>query len=154
LIGMLRIAVATYLMVVTAAGPWFCCCAPVRLAAIFSSPRIEKPVTEGCPNCCTHHDQQRPQRQPADDPIKPQPNRPGCPCRGEPTQSVALPPAAEGTKHLPTTDLTERLSVIAPFTAVATVGEPGSSVLHLGGRRAHPFLTADEILRALHNLLC
>jgi hypothetical protein len=67
---------------------------------------------------------------------------------------VALPPAADATKQLPINDLTERLTGIAPFIAIDAVGISCSPVLHLGGRRAHPFLSADDILRALHNLRC
>src|SRR5579859_574252 len=88
--GMLRTAVATYLMVVTVLGPSLCCCALAPFASILPCRSVEKPAPKPCQSCCAHH-QERPNRSLADNPIKPRPTRPGCPCRGELTPSAALP---------------------------------------------------------------
>jgi hypothetical protein len=153
-IAMLRIAVASYLMIVTAAGPWFCCCAPARFAAFLTHPCIEKPVTEQCSSCCCkHHDQGSSGPQAPDEPVK-VPARPGCPCRGDSAQLIALPPALEGTNPLPIGELSERVTGVAPCFSTDAIEAPCSSSLFWGARRAHPFLSADDLLRALHNLRC
>ena len=46
---MFRTAVSVYLMVVTLAGPWLCCCTTARAAALFSRPAAGGPAAPAEP---------------------------------------------------------------------------------------------------------
>ncbi len=147
---MLRIAVATYLMLVTTAGPLFCCCMPTRLAAMVSPPMTGAPVSVGCHDCCGRPAKSPDRQTPVDDSEAPQPAQPGCPCQG-PACSVALLFTSESNKlsALPL----DSLACLPPVPSLDLVF-PSCSGPSVGTRRAHPFLTADDILHVLHMLRC
>ena len=85
---MFRIVVATYLMIVAAAGPTACCCTLVRLATRhLPSPAPAVPT----PAPCCHH--APPAQQSKDEPRRP---APGCPCKqAGGCEGVALPAAPD-----------------------------------------------------------
>ncbi len=153
LLDMLRIAAATYLMVITAVNPLLCCCAPVCLVHVVPRPSIEKLAPVSCPNCCTHR-QKCPRPVNSDYPVNPPPTRPDCPCRGERAQSVALPSVVQTAKLLLRIGHVDQPAGSVPFLVVDAVGTPCSPELDCGERRSHPFLTAADKLRALHILRC
>jgi hypothetical protein len=78
---MARLALSVYLMVATVGGPWWlCCCAPARVADLFTARWTVQPVvqqqeqdTPKC-SCCQHH-------KPAPAPTKEKaPSTPSAPC--------------------------------------------------------------------------
>src|SRR5262249_22800511 len=147
---MLRVAMATYLVIVTAAGPLFCCCAPRRLSALFQPSASPLSVPrEGC--CCGHH--ARPEQPtPPDGPERPQPSQPACPCQDGPVCTVDLPSASELTR--PSAAPSDGPPALAPAHLPAGALPGCSSLAALGAQRAHPVLTADELLRVHHMLRC
>jgi hypothetical protein len=148
---MIRVALAAYLALMSAFGPWACCCAPARLASgLFS------PGRPSAPSCCRHkassagHAQQAPGRCPG----APQsPSRPACPCKeGQAVEAAVLPAPAEDTTGAPARMVAERL---------IPAGLPGAGPsLHAGGHAAwpavagRPFLSTHDLLCAHHVMRC
>src|SRR5690348_2355440 len=85
---MVRVGMSLYLMLVMAAGPWFCCCSFTRLAYWLLTP--PPPTTKTSPAadahaCC------RPHPVPDKSPKKPdRPHRPTCPCQERSSTLSAL----------------------------------------------------------------
>src|SRR5262245_15165910 len=94
---MFRVVVG-YLVLVTFAGPWLCCCTFARLAAHASTPAVPAaPAVPSCP-CCCHEDADK-VTFPADEPAAPSPKVPDCPCRhGTAGQVVSLPSLSAETE--------------------------------------------------------
>jgi hypothetical protein len=140
---MIRVALAAYLALVSAFGPWACCCAPARLAASLFSP-----ARASAPSCCRHkapagHAQQAPSHRP-DGPQSP--SRPACPCKdGAAFEPATLPPATEDT-----TGASARMPGEGPLAP----GFPGFDLSpHTGGQGAWPVLAGSPFLSP-HDLLC
>ena len=149
---MVRAGMSLYLMLVMAAGPWFCCCSFTRLACWLLTP---PPPTKASPaadahSCC------RPHPVPDKSPKKPdRPHRPTCPCQERSSTPSTLSVLeseinrdGERSKLDPSgshLDLVS-LAMIAIFPAgvIQVPCETASS----------HFLTAREMLRAHHVLRC
>jgi hypothetical protein len=140
---MIRVALAAYLALTSAVGPWACCCAPGRLAS-----RLFSPAREGAPSCCQHraaagHEQQAPSHCPRG---RHSPFRPGCPCKeGLAFEAAVLPPSTEdttGASPRPGGDWR-----LAP--GCLGLGSPP----HAGGPAAWPALPGAPFL-STHDLLC
>lgn len=146
---MLRLAVTAYLTVVSATGPWVCCCTASRIAALLDS-RSGK--TSAPRRCCGHHTGQS--RAPKHDHV-PGPEAPCCPCPLDPSRSPAAALGSyEPTKQFEAREA-ERASS-APFLS-PDVDPCSGRTCPQGtprGLSALPFLTADDILRAFHILRC
>jgi hypothetical protein len=155
----LRVAVSAYLMFVTAAGPWLCCCTTARLATLFRPSAADTHHTTPAHPCCCR-DADGPDRDAApsrsERPREPQ-DRDGhkCPCRQNGSRDTAgLPPSADRDgQALARQTLQGAPDFVAPHVCGTSPLCPGN---HLAppDLPAFPFLTAQEILRAHHNLLC
>jgi hypothetical protein len=104
---MLRIGLAIYLALVTAAGPWLCCCTVTRLVS--PAPPQKHTGAPAAPSSCCHHEKSpaanhelTPGNAPHDQPAHPR--RDPCPCRTtllgaevpkNATSDVALTPTGE-----------------------------------------------------------
>jgi hypothetical protein len=150
---MVRVVVVAYLVVVTAAGPWLCCCTPARLAAMLPSPSTTVPSTSARHDCCTGHGEAAHRSAPAGVQDRAPPSGHPCPCQGATPCSVMLPPAPEGTD--PSADAPSQ-SLIGPASVPMMDGVLTScpAPAFQGARGAPPFLTADDLLHVLHRLRC
>lgn len=152
---MVRVGLCLYLMFATVAGPLFCCCTLGPSAARPDRPAKQESRAHGC---CQHHTTTVPQDQthqsspeqrhrPADGP--------SCPCRQDGSRQAVLTSLdSEVTWQLQSRQAFQALvtaSAILPATACLSPDRdfPPSEV---GG--AWPFLTAQDILCALHILRC
>ena len=135
---MIRVALAVYLALASAVGPWACCCAPGRLAS-----RLFSPAPAGAPSCC-HHKAATDQPAPSHCPRAP--SHPRCPCKeGLAFDAAVLPPSTEDT-----TGASARLSGDWPLAS----GSPGlGSPPTAGGPAAWPALPGAPFL-STHDLLC
>ncbi len=151
---MLRIAVATYLMLVTVAGPWLCCCSPARLSALFSKPSTETSSAPARPPCCSHHADPCPENDPGSTPAQPQPTRAPCPCQDRPDGSALVsPPLSEETRQILADD-SEAPGDLFSLPAFHHELVLGFRLPVARAPDALPFLTTDDILHALHILRC
>jgi hypothetical protein len=151
---MFRIAVVTYLMVAQVAGSLVCCCT-VRPRATSPARAADAPAQQPAPDlpaCCRKHLAQEQRHLPQDRPGKPQPGRPGCPCRQQAPGNAAVFFGSEATQHLQR-DLSQGPVAVLPFLTDSCHSAAASS-LGLGEAHALPFLTADDILDRLHILRC
>jgi hypothetical protein len=150
---MVRVGMSLYLMLVMAAGPWFCCCSFTRLAGwlLAPLPSTKTSPAAGAHACC------RPHPVPDKSSKKPdRPHRPTCPCQERSSTSSALsvleseikrgdgerPKLDPSGSHL---DLaSSALSAIFPAGIIQVPCESAAS----------HFLTARDMLRAHHVLRC
>src|SRR5262249_29129757 len=102
---MFRLAVALYLVIVTAVRPAACCCTFTRLAVRAS----DEPAAprSACSSCCQHGQEGR--QPPAHAPAPPgaprgtrpsAPDRPGCPCKQAASEFVGLPAAHDEAQEV------------------------------------------------------
>lgn len=151
---MARIGLSLYLMLAALAGPCFCCCSAERLTALFAPPMKQA----SCARCCGNHQyttgyQHR--RTPEQRPGNEQPNRPSCPCQEHGRQQVPLVSVdSELAKHLQFRYSTQGpavllLAALASLSSIADC-DPEKS----GENGLLPFLSAQDILCALHILRC
>lgn len=148
---MSRITVAAYLMVVTAAGPWACCCTATRLSALLrhatTSRSHSAPPSRAC---CGHHG--HPGGTSKD---RQAPERPRCPCREQSFGSAeALRPTAEAADQLQHRHLSSVPFGIPELLTAGPRPPHSEGALDRPGLSALPFLTTDDLLRALHILRC
>jgi hypothetical protein len=139
---MVRIGLSLYLMIAAAASPCFCCCTGERLAALFAFPTRQ---AAHC-GCCGCH-------QPATG-HQDQPGRPSCPCQQDGQQRLFLASLdsdfveqAQAHPVIPPADLPAGALTALP------VSPQGDALVTTVGR-ALPFVTSQDILRALHILRC
>lgn len=147
--AMIRIGLAIYLIFATVAGPWFCCCSATRLAnALGQLTRARESHVNSCSQrsgCCScrHAAQQGSDESPP---------KPRCPCHDKHGAKVAPTSGFDIVKWV---RLSLGESAGGPLVPVSACKAPlplqpdsgaSSSVL--------PFLTAQDMLRALHNYLC
>jgi hypothetical protein len=151
---MVRVGLALYLMLATAAGPWLCCCTADSLFVLCAGTR---PESAGAHCSCGHHggDRAHPTTKPrgtADDPS--QVPRGPCPCKqSRPEPSVFLPPehssGAQPGRFLETLPSTEAGSFFLSASSL-TLPAGGHSTESIIGSWHDP----RDILRALHILRC
>ena len=156
---MLRIAAATYLVLMQFAGPLLCCCAAVRPSASCCRDlgRLGNTTSATGHACCDHHglnSERQGARHGAPDCPR-LPSRSGCPCQQDSCQAPASPLDSSeafrcSNQRLPFQGFLDVLSVL-----------PTGGLLHLDGNlladrdvRAHPFLTSTDLLCVFHNLRC
>ena len=155
---MLRIGLVSYLILTTLAGPALCCCTTTHLLASVAPPvkaERSQPIHQGH-GCC--HDDQATQDEHGNVPEsrsgKPQqPRRPSCPCKEYRFEALVLASHhSEFTKQIQLTPqgLVEMVSSL-PTAALLSVKEitqvPRECMIF-------PFLTAQDILRALQTFRC
>jgi hypothetical protein len=153
---MVRIAVVTYLMVAQAAGSLVCCCtvarqaaSPVRLADV----KAHQPPSAD-PPCCCHKDKGE-QRGIPDSPVKSNPGGRGCPCQRGPAKNAAVLSLDSGTgKPFQQRQLLQGAVDVLAFGPPACPHASDARLPAVCEANALPFLTADDILRALHILRC
>ena len=152
---MVRIGLSLYLMCSALAGPWLCCCTTERLSALFASP-TKKTSHVGC---CGHHQaatgsqkHRAPQQRPGQ---QEQPGSPSCPCQEDGSRQVALVSLdSEVAQQLQSRQIpqgpVELVAVISTALCLSAKGDRQIS----GQGILMPFLTAQDILCAHHNLRC
>jgi hypothetical protein len=142
---MLRTGVSIYLMLVTLAGPGLCCCTLTQHRHRLPSTAKQKPLERPC---CCHRQAKAPSQSTPVEPKKP------CPCKEHGAMPVAfLQNQSCSAQQL---DFAEQLHYFADVASLACVNEvpspvasQQSPVLGMSG-----CLTAQDLLRALHILLC
>lgn len=152
---MLRIGLILYLMLAMLAGPALCCCLAERLTAEFARPAEQE--SSGSCACRKHQSQPQSQyRAPEQRPDKQdRPHRSPCPCQEHRSQETALVSQDSNlAQQLQSRQLLQgpiELLTIPP-TALC-LSSYGDSDLPRE-RAVLPFLTAQDLLRALHMLRC
>jgi hypothetical protein len=155
---MFRVGLSICLMLSVAQGPWLCCCTVARLFLAAGLGRAAGPPREASPSrhdcCCCCHDGQSSGHGNTAGPQRPgpAPARHPCPCRQHrPDLTSLVPPQGPATSpSLVTYNIPAPAAVVLPASLPAP-----DSCLHGGGtERDLPFLTARDILRALHILRC
>jgi hypothetical protein len=149
---MVRTVVSTYLIFSTLLSQSLCCCTLLHAPA----PVAPQKAGEACPAsrrscCCCHHERPGEDQHPAADQSKrPQPpDRRPCPCREQKTRLVAWLPAesqAQPTSPGLADSLPAPLATAGSDFVCAAPACPQRSVL--------PFMTAQDLLHALHMLRC
>jgi hypothetical protein len=148
---MLRVAVTYCLVLVTAAGPWLCCCASSRMTGTCHALQSLLGAS-GCGQrgCCGHG----PSRDLPQDGDKPSPSAPGdCPCKAFAPSYAVLPPkpvkaadlASGDAEHLGLSKVWNTPFAIYPSLAAPSLKEWDSS-RHSGAPR--------DILAVLQTLRC
>ena len=144
---MTRVALSLYLIIATAAGPWWlCCCAPGRVVELLASLKPANYVEEGTPNCCCKHEKGFPTK-----PVPDKSSPPRVPCECKDTQPT---PYVQGESRLdelrqlssmqPGVDITvESLQIIMTQVGLGTTPLP-----------AFPGLSGRELLALNHILRC
>lgn len=147
---MIRIGLATYLAFATVAGPWFCCCSATRLA--YELGQLTRSSASRGHSCsqrsgCCHC---RNAGKENDDELPPKPR--SCPCQDKNGAKVA---PASGFDFVKWVRLSVGESAGGSVILVPTLRAPLLSILqdHISVS-TQPFLTAQDMLRALHNYLC
>ena len=137
----MRVFLAILMTVAQIAGPWLCCCGPVRAAASQASAKAPPPVTDDtCPHCKEHTPP--PPVQPKDPPKAPD----RCPCGG-----VLVMSAPADKPELPKLD---SLLVVVTVEPPQTIPLVSASPRAVCGLREVPHLTAEDRLFAHHVLRC
>jgi hypothetical protein len=157
---MLRVGLSISLILSMVPGPWLCCCTAARLvsAAGLGRPSARPGAADPARQhdcCCCCHQTASPVRDKAVVPQRdgPAPARPTCPCRQRQFDLVSLPPAQGAAGRLPLLMHDTQGAPAAP----AFSGCVSALSSYQEGREAErnlPFLTARDILRALHILRC
>lgn len=144
-------ALAILITLAQVAGPWLCCCGPVRVSATLAGTAEAKPVapakqpSSDCPHC----KKQESPAAPVPTDSKPHPTPDACPCGG--VELVAVP--------------VERLVEAAELVAVGDSVAPGGvaafdspvishAVASVPGLRELPNMTVRDRLFAHHVLRC
>lgn len=149
----MRLALALYLMIVTAAGPWACCCTLARLATKLSAKSTSDAAPAESHSCCK---QKAPRVPSPEEHDRKDPGRSDCPCKQAGDCSSHL----IATSHDESRDAT--LRVLAG--AAASLFSPEFSVLTGAAHAALPSsgaprgslssLSKDDLLHVHHMLRC
>ena len=147
---MIRIGLSVYLMLVTLAGPWLCCCQLPRLSAQFMalmrSSKMEAPG--GNHSCCQHHAPAKKSEQPV------HPGVPSCPCRGTDAEAPALVLLeSEGARQLDR-DLNSQAVDLLDGASLSGTVVPSFTLMLTSPTLSSPVLTGRDILSSLHILRC
>ena len=151
---MVRNLLSICLILTTLTGQCLCCCTAARLLEPKSAPdQARRPIPACC--CC---DLGQPASGSRAVVVKerreksPSPAQPRCPCREQKSQTtMADSSGTQGAWHMASM-LQSALDAASIATAASPTAEGRSPVS--AGRRHLPFLTAQDILRALHILRC
>ncbi|MFO0842316.1 MAG: hypothetical protein U0797_07930 [Gemmataceae bacterium] len=152
----MRFVVALYLVIVTAAGPWACCCTFARLTARLSAATPHDHVTAKAHSCCKPQGQERAGADPASEPARQRhgPLSPDCPCKqGSECSSQALALTHDESRSDTLRALAAEFvspsggsQLSQPAPAPHAVLPP--SWAHPGG------LSTDDLLHVLHMMRC
>ena len=145
----IRIGLSVYLMLVTLAGPWLCCCQLPRLSARFVAMMRNDQAKPAGNNhsCCQHRVPVKDSQSPAN------PGDPSCPCQGTRLETPALVLESEGARQLDRDLNSQVVDLLGGDFLPGTVAL--SAALNLVFSTASPpFFTGRDILSALHILRC
>ena len=138
----MRLTLAIVMTVAQLAGPWLCCCGPMRAATAVAGPVTKVPPVD---DCCPHCKKESPP--PADD----TPKKPRVPCPCAPCCSVLATAVPADKPSVPTFDsLLVVVSVEPPRPMRSVVVAPPA----VFGLRELPLLTTADRLYAHHVLRC
>ena len=151
---MVRVVFTTYLMFMTLAGPWLCCCKTVPTAAPCScaDSSCAQRQTSTHSGCCGEHkhgesDRHAPSEAPGI------PRTPPCPCQDDPTRTAVVSPTSDMSEQLQRGTLSQELTGFAcPLFAERTQAVDVASAL--GDRQPLPFVSGQDLLHLLHILRC
>jgi len=146
----IRIGLSVYLMLVTLAGPWLCCCQLPRLSARFVAlMRIDKAKLAGSNHSCCQH------RVPVKDSQPPaRPDAPSCPCQGNRQEAPALVLLeSDGARQLDR-DLNAQAVDLLGCDSLSGTVMPSFTLMLTSSTRSSPVLTGRDILSSLHILRC
>jgi hypothetical protein len=155
---MFRAGLAVYLSLVLLAGPGACCCTSTRLTGYLAGFGAGKvlPQEHALPSCCRQNSAE-PDRVPSGSPSpgKPKPaEKTPCPCEHccLPQLAIAGPGVADISVqgHFTAFQLDGPDALFVHDSNFSLPGSQSSSFWKGGG----PLLSAQELLRAHHNLLC
>jgi hypothetical protein len=134
--SMLRLGVVIWLIGVTVAGPWLCCCTAMRRAANLFASRPAEAARPEVAACCRHHDPGEEARAPS----------PGCPCKkGADRDMVASVSAADRIAP----------DSLAPVALLpASGGVLSSPELTPTRQAALPFWPSGDLIHLCHHLRC
>jgi hypothetical protein len=151
---MVRIGLSLYLMLVAAAGPWLCCCKTQRLLA----PLLTFPPKESShAGCCGDHQAAKhsqkhgtPEQRSGD---QEQPGRPSCPCQEDGSRQLVAVDPEMGRQVQSRYSLQGQIEPLFALPTLLSLSPDGDRQLPSKGE-IRPFLTAQDILCALHILRC
>ena len=154
---MVRIGLSLYLMFSVLAGPWLCCCTTERLVAALFAPPTQQTSQSGCcghdkhPTGCQKH--RTPEQRSGD---HDRPSRSPCPCKEDSPQQVPLATLDSAeianqlqSRHTPQGPV-ELVPLVQTVFGLVVEGDRQTSAEGI----LLPFLSAQDILRAHHNLRC
>lgn len=147
---MFRIGLSVYLMLVTLAGPWLCCCQLPRLSARFIAlMRLDKAKPAGSIHSCCQH------RLPVKDSQPPaHPTDPSCPCQGTHQETPALVLLeSEGARQLDR-DLNAQAVGMLDCDSFSGVYSPLAALTLTSSALPSSVLSGRDLLSTLHILRC
>ena len=149
---MFRMAVISYLVLATLAGPFLCCCNAARIAAMLQS----DPATSACRHghCCHHRDAVQETEQRAPSKNTPDPTKP-CPCQEN--RPVAVHVDAASQEIIRQLERGESLLQMLVHLINLDLGVCSASLIGLHQSQessAFPHLTGRQILHTLQSYLC
>lgn len=152
---MFRMAVISYLVLATLAGPFLCCCNAARISAMLQSTADQE--RSGCrhSHCChrTDADQQNDEKR-VPSKNTPDPTKP-CPCQEN--RPVAVHVDAASQEIIRQLERGEPLVQVLVYLINFDLGVCAASVIGLHQSQessAFPHLTGREILHTLQSYLC
>lgn len=155
----MRVVVALYLVIVTAAGPWACCCTFTRLTAKVASANAGAPTSSTTHSCCKKHQVPNRSEGSSEDKAPSRPNHPlghDCPCKqsGECASTAFAPTQDEsrdGAMRALAGEFDATVGYLHPSHLAPTPHAvwPSSWVRHDGS-----FLSTEDLLHVLHILRC
>lgn len=153
---MMRLGLAVYLMLTTAVGPWFCCCAASRILKLCTTSEPGRPAGHSC--CGAHapspgHRSTGQEQGPA--PSSPSPLG-SCPCKEGRSQPVVFATserssAVELVRLLTALPSAEKGGLLLPASFVLSGYATAQTATEC---LAFPFHDCRDILTALHVLRC
>lgn len=146
---MARIGLTLYLIIVTLAGPWLCCCASVRWITSLSTPATTLAAPRTCCGRVNRDAESKPSKKPNREQKSPTPLAP-CSCeRGQ--SLIVLADGGIGRVDLQAEQF-DTIELGGGFSTISATVFGASNIFH---RPAHfPNLTARDILRALSIIRC
>jgi hypothetical protein len=153
---MFRTGLSLYLAVMTLAGPWLCCCSAARAAnrqpaVPFAS--ADADADDELPACCRQRHAGRHDQAPADRPHRGDPAGPGCPCSKDPNRAAPALDSESDRQFRPAPAAPNPIDAALALPALLAVPADGVAPVPRE-RQALPFLTVDDLLRAMHLLRC
>jgi hypothetical protein len=153
---MARIAVATYLMLVMLAGPCVSCCTTTRLTALLPGPPggLRPGSVQAGHGCCHGHTGRRGGIAAGTLGMPRRPDRPECPCQEGPTWTAVALSREGASEQLQRRQSVEQVPDAHTLLPADHCLVAGTGSLAPRQRDAHPFLSAEDLLHALHHLRC